>query len=65
MYVFRREMSSAMRSALKMASTGDLVWHVQNRICPASRRRVGSTLLGGRSQFVNFIVVHSPNINRK
>jgi DNA helicase-2/ATP-dependent DNA helicase PcrA len=74
-YIFRREMLSAMRSALRMTSAGetprlgDAIWYVQNRIRHAGRRiahrSVGSTLLVKGLEFANVIVVHSPNMNRK
>jgi hypothetical protein len=74
-YVFRREMLSAMLSALKMTAAGeisdlaDAIWHVQNRIRHAGRhiayRSVGSTLLVKGLEFANVVVVHSPNMNRK
>ena len=74
-YVFRREMLSAMRSALKMTIVGecpdlaDAIWRVQNRIRHAGRqiayRSVGSTLLVKGLEFANVIVIHSPKMNRK
>lgn len=74
-YVFRREMLSAMRSALKMKIAGespdllDAIWHVQNRVRHAGRqiayRSVGSTLLVKGLEFANAIIIHSPNMNRK
>jgi len=74
-YVFRREMLSAMRSALTMTIAGespdlaDAIWNVQNRIRHAGRqlahRSVGSTLLVKGLEFANVVVVHSPKMNRK
>ena len=74
-YVFRREMLSAMRSALKMKVAGgvpdlsDAIWQVQNKIRHAGRtiahRSVGSTLLVKGLEFANVIVVHSPHMNRR
>lgn len=74
-HVFRGELLSAMRSALKMKIAGeysdlrDAVWHVQNKVRHAGRqiahRIVGSTLLVKGLEFSNAIVIHSPNMNRK
>ncbi len=74
-YVFRREMLSAMQSALRMKIAGespdllDAIWQVQNRIRHAGRhiayRSLGSTLLVKGLEFANAVVVHSPNMNRK
>jgi hypothetical protein len=74
-YVFRQQMFSAMRSALRMTTTGDCpdlltaVWEVQNRIRHAGRRisyrSVGSTLLVKGLEFANVVVVHSSSMNRK
>jgi DNA helicase-2/ATP-dependent DNA helicase PcrA len=74
-YVFRREMFSAMRSALKTRLAGqsgslvDALWHVQNRVRHAGRgivrRSVGSTLLVKGLEFEHSIIVHSPSMNRK
>jgi hypothetical protein len=73
-YVFRRQMFSAMRSALRMTVDGecadlsDAVWQVQNWIRHAGRniayRSVGSTLLVKGLQFANAVVVHSESMNR-
>jgi DNA helicase-2/ATP-dependent DNA helicase PcrA len=74
-HVFRREMLSAMRSALKLTIAGEYpdlteaLWQVQNRIRHAGRhiahRSVGSTLLVKGLEFANVVVVHSPSMNRK
>jgi DNA helicase-2/ATP-dependent DNA helicase PcrA len=74
-YVFRREMLSAMRSALKIAISGenadlaDAIWQVQNKVRHTGRhiayRSVGSTLLVKGLEFANVVVVHSPSMSRK
>jgi DNA helicase-2/ATP-dependent DNA helicase PcrA len=74
-YVFRRQMLSAMQSALKIAISSenadllDAIWQVQNKVRHAGRhiayRSVGSTLLVKGLEFKNVIVVHSPNMSRK
>jgi DNA helicase-2/ATP-dependent DNA helicase PcrA len=74
-YIFRHQMFSAMRSALKMTTAGEspdlpsAIWQVQNRIRHAGRRigyrSVGSTLLVKGLEFSNVVVVHSSNMNRK
>lgn|SRR5882724_2295183 len=74
-YAFRREMFSAMRSALKIAISGenadliDALWQVQNKIRHIGRhiayRSVGSALLVKGLEFANVVVVHSPNMSRK
>jgi AAA domain len=74
-YVFRREMLSAMRSALKIAISGenadltDALWQVQNKIRHIGRhigyRSVGSALLVKGLEFANVVVVHSPYMSRK
>jgi DNA helicase-2/ATP-dependent DNA helicase PcrA len=74
-YVFRREMLSAMRSALKLKIAGesldllDALWQVQTKIRHVGRRiphrSVGSTLLVKGLEFSNAVIVHSPNMNRK
>ncbi len=73
--VFRREMLSVMRSALKVtiadegADLAEAIWQVQNKTRHAGRRipfrSVGSTLLVKGLEFANVIVVHSPNMSRK
>jgi DNA helicase-2/ATP-dependent DNA helicase PcrA len=74
-HVFRREMLSAMRSALKIAMSSenadlaDAIWQVQNKVRHSGRRiayrSVGSTLLVKGLEFANVVVVHSPNMSRK
>ena len=74
-HVFRREMLSAMRSALKIAMSSenadlaDAIWQVHNKVRHSGRRiayrSVGSTLLVKGLEFANVVVVHSPNMSRK
>jgi len=74
-YVFRREMLSAMRSALKIRIAGeattlaDALWYVQNRGRHGGRyiphRSVGSTLLVKGLEFEHAVVVFSPNMSAR
>lgn len=74
-HIYRREMLSAVRSALKLIIAGEkvslpeAVWRVQNQLRHAGRRvpyySVGSTLLVKGLEFANVVIVHSPNLSRK
>lgn len=74
-YVFRKEMFSAMRSGLKSWLAGqhanlfEAVLEVQNRARHIGRRiahrSIGSTLLVKGLEFEHAIIVHSPNMSRK
>lgn len=74
-HVYRREMLSAVRSALKLIMSGEnvslaeAVWRVQNQLRHAGRRvpyySVGSTLLVKGLEFANVVIVHSPNLSNK
>ena len=74
-HVYRREMLSAVRSALKLVladekvSLSEAVWRVQNQLRHAGRRvpyySVGSTLLVKGLEFENVVIVHSPDLSRK
>lgn len=74
-HLFRREMFSAMRSALRIKSArqsgslADAIWEVQNRIRHAGRtigkRSIGSTLLVKGLEFEHAVVVHADNMTKK
>jgi hypothetical protein len=74
-HLFRREMFSAMRSALRIKSArqsgslADAIWEVQNRIRHAGRtigkRSIGSTLLVKGLEFEHAVVVHADSMTKK
>lgn len=74
-YIYRREMLSAIQSALKLNIAGEkislaeAVWRVQNQLRHVGRRvphySVGSTLLVKGLEFTNVVIVHSPSLSRK
>ena len=74
-YLFRRELFFAMRSALQIKAThqlmslSDAMWQVQNRIRHAGRRlsarNIGSTLLVKGLEFDRAIVVHAETMTRR
>lgn len=74
-YLYRREMLSAMRSALRIkmrrqdCALSDAIWDVQNRIRHAgrrlSKRSIGSTLLVKGLEFDHAVIVHSKNMTRR
>lgn len=73
--IYRREMFSAMRSALRIRSQRDdcslaeAVWEVQNRLRHAGRvvgqRSIGSTLLVKGLEFDHAVIIHSSNMTLK
>ena len=74
-YLYRREMFHAMRSALRMMSTGehdslsDAAWQMQNRIRHTGRRigyrSIGSTLLVKGLEFDHAVIVDAGRLTRK
>lgn len=73
--LYRREMFSAMRSALRIKNQrgdcdlADAIWEVQNRIRHAGRkigkRSIGSTLLVKGLEFDHAVIIHAENMSRK
>lgn len=73
--LFRREMFSAMSSALRIkcvrqsGSLADAIWEVQNRIRHTgraiSKRSIGSTLLVKGLEFDHAVIVHADDMTRK
>jgi DNA helicase-2/ATP-dependent DNA helicase PcrA len=73
--IYRREMFSAMRAALRMkglrpgSDLKDAIWEVQNRLRHIGRiipkRAIGSTLLVKGLEFDHAVIIHTDSMSRK
>ena len=72
--IYRREMFSAMRAALRMkglrpgSDLKDAIWEVQNRLRHIGRiipkRAIGSTLLVKGLEFDHAVIIHTDSMSR-